>query len=216
MSTHRIVLACVAVLALASPKNGSAQEPRAPAAAVVVRLVLAPEGNEARYRVREQLAGVDFPGDAVGATTGLTGALVMGPDGRPVRTLSAFTVDVTTLESDRDRRDRYVSRRTLVSDSFPTVTLVPTEVRGLPWPLPIEGTFTFELVGDLTIKGMTRPTTWQVTATATFDGFTGTASTAFRFEDFGLVRPRVAVVLSVDETVRLEYDFRLLREPARE
>ena len=211
------MLACVALLALAPPENGSAQEPQTSADAAVVRLVLAPEGNEARYRVREQLAGVAFPSDAVGVTTGLAGALVIGADGRPVRALSAFTVDVTGLESDRDRRDRYVSRRTLVTDSFPAVTLVPTELRNLPQPLPTDGTFAFELVGDLTIKGMTRSTTWQVTATATSDGFTGTASTAFRFDDFGLTRPRVAVVLSVDETIRLEYDFRLLRvTPARE
>lgn len=182
-----------------------------------VRLTLAPDGNQARYRVREQLAGVDFPNDAVGVTTGLTGAMVLDATGEPVPALSRFTADVTTLESDRERRDRYVTRRTLATDSFPTVQFVPTALRGLPLPLPTEGTLTFELVGDLTIKQVTRPVTWQVTATAAADGFTGTASTAFTFADFGLTRPRVAAVLSVDETIRLEYDFRLLYEaPARE
>jgi len=40
---------------------------------------LAPAGNEARYRVREQLAGVDLPNDAVGVTSanGMTKPRVM-------------------------------------------------------------------------------------------------------------------------------------------
>ena len=38
-----------------------------------LQLVVAPEGNEVRYRVREQLAGFDLPNDAVGATGHVTG-----------------------------------------------------------------------------------------------------------------------------------------------
>jgi hypothetical protein len=40
----------------------------------------------------------------------------------------------------------------------------------------------------------------------------GTASTGFTFADFGLTQPRVPVVLSVADTIRLEYDFTLLRQ----
>jgi hypothetical protein len=50
-----------------------------------------------------------------------------------------------------------------------------------------------------------------VTGTADFASatVTGTASTAFTFEDFQITKPRVAVVLSFADTIRLEYDFRL-------
>ena len=41
----------------------------------------------------------------------------------------------------------------------------------------------------------------------------GTAATAFTFKDFGLEQPRVPVVLSVADTIRLEYDFRLMPDP---
>ncbi len=37
------------------------------------------------------------------------------------------------------------------------------------------------------------------------------ARTAFRFADFGLSVPRVAVVLSVEDTIRLETDLPLRR-----
>jgi hypothetical protein len=35
-----------------------------------VHYVVAPQGNEARYRVREQLVGLDLPNDAIGFTAG--------------------------------------------------------------------------------------------------------------------------------------------------
>jgi polyisoprenoid-binding protein YceI len=185
----------------------------APSVSAPQRLVLAPSGNEARYRVREQLANVSFPSDAVGTTQGVTGAIVIGDDGKIVTAQSRIVVDLTTLKSDRERRDRFIQGRTLETDRYPTATLVPTAARGWPAPPPRSGAFSFELVGDLTIHGVSRPTTWQVTAQATDSGFVGTASTRFTFGDFGLTPPRVMVVLSVEDDIRLEYDFHLVPAP---
>jgi len=39
---------------------------------------------------------------------------------------------------------------------------------------------------------------------------TGTATTAFPFSEFGLTQPRVPVVLSVADTIKLEYAFSLV------
>lgn len=179
----------------------------------IVRLVLAPEGNEARYLVREQLANLDFPNDAIGATSAITGQLVLDADGTVVAAESRFVIDVTTLKSDKERRDGYLQRRTLETEQYPTVTLVPTALRGLPTPLPETGTFAFEMEGDLTIKNVTRSVRWQVSAVAERGGFSGKAATSFPFEAFQLTQPKVSVVLSVKNEIRLEYDFRLIPEP---
>ena len=179
-----------------------------------LRLVVAPDGNEARYRVREQLAGVDFPNDAVGVTQDIRGGIALGEEGNVVPAESKFVIDLTTLKSDKERRDRFIQRRTLQTDSFPTAVLVPTALKGLPHPLPSSGPLAFELIGDLTVHGVTRPTTWQVSAVATNGGFSGTASTTFAFPDFGMTKPRVAVVLTVADSIRLEYDFRLVPDSA--
>jgi polyisoprenoid-binding protein YceI len=178
------------------------------------RLVLAAEGNEARYRVREQLAGVDFPNDAVGMTRAITGGIVLDERGGVVPAESRIVVDITALRSDKERRDRFIQRRTLQTDSFPTVVLVPTALNGLRHPLPSSGPLAFELVGDLTVHGVTRPTTWQVNAVAQNGGWSGTATTTFAFPDFGLTKPRVAVVLTVADSIRLEYDFHLVPDSA--
>jgi len=186
--------------------------PRAPSrsAADPLRLVPAPTGNQVRYRVREQLVGHDLPNDAIGVTDDVMGALVIGEDGAVVPSESRFVVNVTKLKSDRDRRDGYVQRRILDTEKFPTVQLLPTALHGLPTPLPTSGEHTFELIGQLTVDSVTRPTTWQVKAN--FDGgrVTGTASTGFTFADFGLTQPRVRILLSVADSIHLEYDFNLV------
>jgi polyisoprenoid-binding protein YceI len=175
-----------------------------------LRLATSPDGNEARYRVNEQLARIDFPSDAVGRTAAVNGTLVVQPDGTIAREGSRFTVDLATLKSDSDRRDNYIQRRTLETATHPTATFVPTAFLGLQSPLPAAGEMSFQLVGDLTVHGVTRPVTWDVTARAEGGAYTGTASTWFRFGNFEMTIPRVASVLSVKDSIVLEYDFRLV------
>ncbi|MGH7460305.1 MAG: YceI family protein [Pseudomonas sp.] len=173
------------------------------------RYVIAAEGTEARYRVRERLAGVDFPNDAIGKTNKVEGTIVLDPKGAVVRALSKITVDATSMVSDRDRRDNYIRRNTLATAQFPTFVFVPTELKGLKYPLPAAGDVTFQLVGDLTVRDQTRPVTWNVTAKIAQGILTGQALTQFTFADFALAKPRVASVLSVEDDIKLELDFRL-------
>lgn len=174
--------------------------------------VVAPTGNEVRYRVREQLAGFDFPNDAIGKSTRVTGQIVVDDDGRVVAEASRFVVDAATFVSDRDRRDNYLRGRLLTVEEHPTITLVPTETRGLAIPASGSGSDTFEVVANLTVRGVTRPTTWSATAQFQDGRVSGNASTRFTFPDFQMEKPRVRSVLSVADTIALEYDFTLVRE----
>ena len=180
-----------------------------------VRYVTASEGNAARYRIREQLVGLDLPNDAVGETKNVSGVIAADASGKVIPAESKFTVDVSTLVSDKQRRDRFVGGRVLETEQFPTVTLVPTSIRGLTLPLPKSGAKSFELVGNLTVRGSTRPTTWKVTAQFQSDRMKGTAATAFTFDDFSIQQPRVPVVLSVADTIKLEIDFTMVPAPAK-
>lgn len=190
--------------------------PSAPPAARTgpVRLVVAPSGNEARWRVRERLASFDFPNDAVGTTRDIGGAIVIGADGQPDSSASRITVNLTTLQSDRSMRDNYIKRRTLETDRFPTAVLVPTRFLRMRTPMPDTGTFTFEIVGNLTVHGVTRQTTWLVTAVGKAGGFAGTALTRVTFEDFAMAQPRVPILLSIEDEINLEYQFSFVRDTA--
>jgi polyisoprenoid-binding protein YceI len=203
---------CVAVLAiLAAAVSVRERTALALAQGRVARYTVVPDGSEVRYRVREQLVGLNFPNDAVGATSAVDGAIAFDLQGRVVPAESRFTVDLRTLRSDEARRDNYLRRNTLETERYPTVVFAPVEVRGLPTPLPESGSLPFELVGDLTVKEVTRRVSWSATA-----GFEGPrvavrAQIAFRFGDFGLRIPRVSFVLSVEDDIKLEADLVLRR-----
>jgi polyisoprenoid-binding protein YceI len=198
----------------ASQSTASISEPTAPAAAAgdSVHLVLAASGNEARYVVREQLASVSFPTDAIGKTSDISGALFVNSDGTFIADGSGITVNLASIRSDEDRRDNYVRQRVLETARYPTVVLVPTEARGLDVNALREGETTFELVGDMTVHGVTKQVVWNVTASLVGNSLTGTAYTEFTFEDFGMTVPSVMVVLSVEDKIRLEYDFNFMIE----
>jgi len=208
----RFTVAAAALLLWAAPKRPVPPAGHAVPQGQPFRLVLAPTGNEARWRVRERLASFDFPNDAVGTTHDVGGAIVVGADGQPDSTASKITVNLTTLQSDRAMRDRYIKGRTLQVDQYPTAVLVPTRFLRMRTPLPDTGTFTFEIAGNLTVHGVTKPTTWLVTAVGKDGGYTGTAATRVTFEDFGMAQPRVPILLSIEDEINLEFQFALVRD----
>jgi polyisoprenoid-binding protein YceI len=167
--------------------------------------------SEARYRVREQLAQRDLPSDAIGKTSQISGSVTVLTDGSIDASSSKITVDITNLTSDASMRDNFLRRSILNTSTYPNVVFVPTQIEGLPSPLPQSGQVTFKLTGNLTIKDVTKPVTWDVTGAINDDTATGTAKTTFKFEDFNLQQPKVPVVLSVEDNITLELDITLQR-----
>lgn len=179
----------------------------APSSAAAITYVTAPTGNAARYRVREQLVGLDLPNDAIGETKAVTGTIAADSKGNIIPAESKFVIDVTNLVSDKQRRDGFVRGRVLETQQYPTVTFVPSSIKGLKAPVPKTGSRTFDVTGNLTVRSVTKPTTWRVTAQFNGDHVTGSAKTGFTFTDFSIDQPRVPVVLSVADSIHLELDF---------
>lgn len=67
------------------------------------------------------------------------------------------------------------------------------------------------MIGNLTVKGVTRPATWKVKAQFQPSRVIGSGYTLFTFSDVQLEQPKVPVILSLADTIRLEYDFTLER-----
>ncbi|MBI4787359.1 MAG: YceI family protein [Chloroflexi bacterium] len=177
----------------------------------MVRLQVVPDKSEARYRVREQLAQVSLPSDAVGKTSAITGTIVGKTDGTIVAAESKFVVDLRTLRSDRDQRDNFLRREVLQSNQYPNAVFVPTQASGLDLTFPPTKPTTFKLIGDLTIRNVTKPVTWDVTCEPQGNGGMCRATTNFNFAYFNLTQPRVPVVLSVVDNIILELDLQLQR-----
>ena len=176
-----------------------------------VHLEVAP-GTTASYRVTEQLAGVNFPSDAVGSTDVVTGNLVIAPDGSIDSAQSKLSFDLRTLKSDQDLRDGYIRNRVIDTGKFPFAEFVPKHIEGVPSPLPITGQAGFTLVGDMTIHGVTSEVTWMGIVTFAKDQVAGRATTNFAFSTFSLPKPTLARLLSVGDKIQLEIEFKMKKE----
>ena len=116
--------------------------------------------SEVGYRVEEVVNGLDKT--ANGRTTDITGSLTI--EGTTV-TAGEFTVDMTTVSSDQDRRDGQFRTRIMEVDEFPTAAFVltaPIEFGEIP---DEGGSVTAEATGDLTLHGVTKSVTFEVEAT---------------------------------------------------
>ena len=186
-------------------ETAPAQEPAAPDGATVFALS---EGTIARYKVEEVLANTGFK-IATGETTDVAGSIAFDADGNVVADGSRIAVQAATLRTDSNRRDGYVRDRTLFTDTYPEVVFQPTSVDGLPASIAdASGPVEFTITGNLTVRDQTREVTWDAMAEFPGDGTaTGLASVMFTFEDFGMDKPRVAIVVSVEDEILLELDF---------
>jgi polyisoprenoid-binding protein YceI len=184
-----------------------AQAATAASASDAIHLAIDPATSSASYRAREQLVGRSLPSDAVGTSPDVTGALVLGADGSVLADQSTISVDLTKLKSDESRRDNFIQRDTLQTSQFPTATFIPRQMQGLATPLPTSGQATFQLLGDLTVHGVTKPATWQVTAQFADTSVTGNATTNVNLTDFGMTPPKAGLVLSIEDGLTLELAF---------
>ena len=168
------------------------------------------EGTSARYLVKEQFARLELPNDAVGETSAVSGSIRFHPDGTIDPSGSRFEVQLRRLSSDDEERDEFLEEESLESLKFPVAEFVIEQAPGLPWPLPQDGQSEFQLQGQMTVHGVTSPAIWQATAQFTPQGATGQARTSFNFAKFGIEKPSVFFLLSVEDLIRLELDFVLV------
>ena len=185
---------------------------QAPAAAQGAGIVLeVVPGTRASYRVQEQFVGINFPSDAVGGTEAVTGSLRIAPDGSIDSAQSKLAIDLRTIKSDQDMRDNFLRTRTFETEKFPMVEFVPRRIQGVPSPLPTTGQAGFQLVGDMTIRGVTSEVTWNGVATFSAQQVAGRATTNFDFAKFGLTKPAIGRLMSVEDKILLELEFRMKR-----
>ena len=111
-------------------------------------------GSTAGYRVKEDLFGQHAT--AVGRTNKVTGSMTI--TGTTLTTAS-FTVDMTSVTSDRSQRDGQFQGRIMDTSDFPTSTFVLSSPINLA-PVPKDGTIkVYSATGKLTLHGTTKTVT---------------------------------------------------------
>jgi polyisoprenoid-binding protein YceI len=175
--------------------------------------VIVPAESRASYLVNEEffggaLAKLGIPAglaNVVGSTQEIEGRFQLNLDDlSSALGENSFTVRVNTFTTDQNDRDQWIRRDGPRFNNFPVATFVATAIEGAPAEY-IEGQeVSFKLIGDLTIRDITRPTTFDVTASLRGDALTGVATTRLLMSDFGIDPPNFANTLTVADEFGIE------------
>ena len=159
--------------------------------------------SKARYKIGEELVRLPLPITATGETGSVSGSIYLDKTGK-VSNQSNILVDVTALKSDEDRRDRWVLRNSGIGQE---VSLQIQQISGLPWPLPDDGTETIEIIGDLTISGISKTTQWETDLIFNASEVSGLGSTVITWDEFNLSKPTFPFIISLEDEITLEIEF---------
>jgi len=161
------------------------------------------------YRVKEQLAFLNSPNEAVGRTKAVTGTMeVAGDTVEQVR----IEANLTQLTSDESRRDNAIRQRGLESEQFPTATL---ELAG---PIKLDATpaegedVRGQGTGRLTVHGVTREVDLDLQGRWTGETVQVAGQLPVKMSDFQIEPPRFGPVVSIEDS--LTVDFNLVFERA--
>ena len=167
----------------------------------------------AGYRVREKLAALPAPSDAVGRTNAITGQLtIAGSDGAYRASNVNFTVDVSTLKSDEDRRDNKIHSIGLETDKYPQATFTAAGPIDIPADAVDGKAVTVQAEGDMNLHGQTKRVTipLQVQRNGTQIQLVGNYE--FTWADFGMSAPSVGSFVSVTGNPKLEFTIKLSKQ----
>ncbi len=150
-------------------------------------------GSQAGYRVNEVLFGQKS--EAVGRTSRVTGQMAI--QGTKV-TSASFSVDLTTVQSDRTQRDAQFQQRIMQTATYPTATFTLASPIELP-SIPAEGAnLSVKASGRLALHGTTRTVTVDLTAQRSGDTIRVTGQIPVTFADWNIPNPSFGPVTTDD------------------
>jgi polyisoprenoid-binding protein YceI len=176
--------------------------------------VVDPAASQASYIVNEEFLvdalsklGIEAGQKVVvGTTPGVTGEIQLNT-ANPEVNAAQFVVDMTSLATDQDRRDKWLRDNAIESNLFPQTTFTATSASGLPDSITDGEEVSFQLTGDLTVRDVTKNVTFDVTAVLTGDTIQGTATLPLNMTDFGITPPDFANTLTVADAFTIEVEL---------
>jgi polyisoprenoid-binding protein YceI len=176
----------------------------APGGALAFAII--PAQSEASYFADEKLASLPLPSTAKGTTKDISGTFYLTPDGLALDQSqpSTFTVNLKTLTSDKEMRDRRVQSLALETDTYPTATFTITSVAGYDATRAAGEEQDLQLTGTMDLHGVQKELTWDVKARREGDVISALATVEFKFADFNIPVLNIAGFVSVQDSVTLQ------------
>jgi polyisoprenoid-binding protein YceI len=171
---------------------------------VIYRFI--PGESSVTYEVGETFLDQNRFSVAVGVTSAVNGEIILDLSNPQAVKVGEITVDISQLASDSPRRDSTLRQRFLLSSQFPIARFVTTQVEGLPATYVAGEEIAFKVTGDLTIRDISRPVTFDVTAKVEGGQLSGAAVGVVKMSDYG-VGPISMAILRTEDDVKLTVNF---------
>jgi polyisoprenoid-binding protein YceI len=159
------------------------------------------DGSYVGYRVKEQLAFLGSPNEAVGRSTAVTGTMTVAGD-----TVEAVRIeaDLTRLTSDETRRDNAIRERGLESERYPTATLELAEPIKLATAPVQDKEVRGQGKGRLTVHGVTREVDLDLTGRWSGSTIQVVGQLPVKMSDYQIEAPRFGPVVSIEDSMAVD------------
>lgn len=189
-----------------SADSSAAPSNSAPGSTVVFKID--PSQSKVTYTVNETLFNENNRiNTAIGVTNAITGQINANLANPAATTLGPITVDVSQFTSDSRQRDNMIRRNFLQSSTYPTATFVCKQLVGMPASYTQGTSYTFQAMGDLTVKTITQPVTFTITARLQNNNLTGEATAQVLMSQFGIGPISLLGMLKTEDQVKITFDF---------
>jgi polyisoprenoid-binding protein YceI len=197
-----------------SLEKGSTDNPAAaPPAGELAGTWTVAGGSQAGYRVREKLANLPAPSDAVGRTTAVTGQVTISEEGGAYRAQNAnFTVNVSQLQSTEAKRDNKIRTIGLETDKYPQATFAAAGPIDIPGDAVDGKVVTVQAEGDMTLHGVTKKVSIPLQIQRNGNQIRIVGNHDFSWDDFGMTAPSVPPFVSVTGNPKLEFDVTMAKQ----
>lgn len=193
--------------------------PTAEAAAPTATTAAVPAAAAAMFKIDESQSKASFtldeklmgnPKTVVGTSAGVSGDITVDMANPAQSKIGKIQIDASQFATDSSFRDRalknFILQTTKEENKF--ITFEPTAIEGMPAKVAAGEAISFKVTGNLTIRGTSKPATFDVTVTPKSETeLTGSAKTTVMRSDFQLEIPKVPSVADVTDAVTLELTF---------
>lgn len=162
-------------------------------------------GSQAGYRVQEVLFGQD--NTAVGRTGDITGTVTIVHSSV---TAGSFTVNLSTVTSDRSQRDSQFRGRIMDVARYPDATFVLSQPIALPTGADSGKTVSAQATGQLTLHGTTRQVAVPEQARLSGGAMQVSGSIPITFADWNITNPSFGPITTQDHGT-MEFLLKLSR-----
>lgn len=206
-----LVMGLVACGTLSEPEEASAPIEAVPldtssSTAALRTYQISSSDSTVTFALDEELMGQ--PKTVVGTTNQVAGEIAVNLADLSTAQVGVIQINARGLSTDNNMRTRTMQNRILETGEFEFITFTPTMVNGLPDSTTVGESLSFTISGDLTIRDITQPVVFAVTASVVSETqLSGTATAIVNRADFDLQIPSVPNVANVEEEVELTIEF---------